>query len=141
MLKKTAIFFVALTSPLFAEYTRDYLHLPLRPMNSAIGGQAGHNMPAQSAAMVNPAFLGYGDQNAFFAGAVMGPALQGYFAEGALYSPFGGITMSGEYLQAQDQAFALSFGYGSFLSRRVATGLSLTPRYVRTDSENAFGFG
>ncbi|MFO1524414.1 MAG: OmpA family protein [Turneriella sp.] len=71
----------------------------------------------------------------------MGPALQGYFAEGALYSPFGGITMSGEYLQARDQAFALSFGYGSFLSRRVATGLSLTPRYVRTDSENAFGFG
>gem|GEM_PF-1616636 len=128
-------------SPLAAEYTRDYLNLPLRPFNSAIAGQAGHNMPAQAAALVNPAFLGYGDQNTFFGGTLQGAGIQGYFAEGALFSPFGGLTFSGEYLKAQDQAFAMSFGYGGFLSRRVATGLSLTPRYVYSDAAQAFGFG
>lgn len=131
----------ALTMPLRAEFTRDYLNLALRPFNAAIAGQTGHSMPAQAAAMVNPAFLGYGDQNAFFAGTLQSSALQGYFAEGALFSPFGGLTLSAEYLRAQDQNFALSFGYGSFLSRRIATGLSLTPRYVMTDSNRAFGFG
>lgn len=128
-------------SPLAAEYTRDYLNLPLRPFNSAIGGQTGHNMPAQAAALVNPAFLGYGDQNTFFGGTLQGSGIQGYFADGALFSPFGGLTFSGEYLKAQDQAVAMSFGYGSFLSRRVATGLSLTPRYVFSDTAQAFGFG
>ncbi len=128
-------------SPLAAEYTRDYLNLPLRPFNSAIAGQTGHNMPAQAAALVNPAFLGYGDQNTFFGGTLQGSGIQGYFAEGALFSPFGGVTFAAEYLKAQDQSFALSFGYGSFLSRRLATGLGLTPRYVYSDSARAFGFG
>ena len=137
----TAILPILLLSPLAAEYTRDYLNLPLRPFNSAIAGQTGHSMPSQAAALVNPAFLGYGDQNTFFGGTLQGSGIQGYFAEGALFSPFGGLTFAAEYLKAQDQAFAMSFGYGSFLSRRVATGLSLTPRYVYSDTAQAFGFG
>ncbi len=136
-----AILPILALSPLAAEYTRDYLNLPLRPFNTAIAGQTGHSMPAQAAALVNPAFLGYGDQNTFFGGTLQGSGIQGYFAEGALFSPFGGLTFAAEYLKAQDQTVAMSFGYGSFLSRRVATGLSLTPRYVYSDSARAFGFG
>lgn len=99
------------------------------------------SMPVQAGAAVNPALLGYGEQNAFFAGGFFGPGLMGFYADGALFSPFGGLMLSAEYLKADDKTAALSFGYGSFLSRRVATGLSVTPRYTAGSAGNAFGLG
>lgn len=99
------------------------------------------SMPVQAGAAVNPALLGYGEQNTFFAGGIFGQGLTGFYADGALFSPFGGLMLSAEYLQARDKTASLSFGYGSFLSRRVATGLSITPRYTTGDAGNAFGLG
>lgn len=131
----------ALTAALAAARTRDYAHLPQRPFNAALGGQSAHTMPMQGAALVNPAFLGYGDQNTFFAGGVFSPQLYGLYADGALFSPYGGLTLSAEYFKADDQTGALSFSYGSFLVRRVATGLSVTPRYTTGGGQQAFGLG
>lgn len=128
-------------STLAAAATRDYLTLPLRPFNAAVGGQVSHHIPVQAAATVNPAFLAYGDQNAFFAGGIFGQGLMGFFADTALFSPFGGLGIGADYLQADDKSAALNFSYGGFLSRRVATGLSLSPRYTTTGSAQAFGFG
>lgn len=110
-------------------------------MNLGVGGQLGYSLPTQAAAMANPAYLGYGDQNTFFAGGLFNNSLSGYFFDGALFSPFGGLAFSANYLQAEDKNFALGFAYGSFLSRRIATGLSLTPRYVVSDVSQAFAFG
>ena len=121
--------------------TADYGHLSLRPFHQALAGQMAQSMPIQAGAAVNPALLGYGEQNTFFAGGFFGPGLMGFYADGALFSPFGGLMLSAEYLQADDKTAALSFGYGSFLSRRLATGLSLTPRYVTGSSGQAFGMG
>ncbi len=124
-----------------ADLTREYAHLPQRPFNAALGGQSAHTMPMQAAALINPALLGYGDQNTFFTGGVFSPNLYGFYADGALFSPYGGLTLSAEYFKAQDQTAALSFSYGSFLSRRVATGLSLTPRYTTGNGGHAFALG
>ncbi|WP_041948286.1 OmpA family protein [Turneriella parva] len=132
---------VALFSQLGALKTRDFAHLPQRPFNAALGGQSAHTMPTQAAALVNPAFLGYGDQNTFFTGGVFSPHLYGFYADGALFSPYGGLTLSAEYFKADDQTGALSFSYGSFLSRRVATGLAVTPRYTTGNGQQAFGLG
>lgn len=140
-LKIPLIGFFLITGAIWTEKTRDYMNLPLRPMNLGVGGQLGYNLPTQAAAMMNPAYLGYGDQNAFFTGGLFNNAISGYFFDGALFSPFGGLAFSANYLQAEDKNFALGFAYGSFLSRRVATGLSLTPRYVVSDASQAFAFG
>lgn len=121
--------------------TADYGHLSLRPLNQALAGQLMQSMPVQAGAAVNPALLGYGEQNTFFAGGFFGPNLSGFYADGALFSPFGGLLLSAEYLQAADRTASLSFGYGSFLSRRVATGFSITPRYSAGDTGSAFGLG
>jgi hypothetical protein len=121
--------------------TADYGHLSLRPFHQALAGQMTQSMPVQAGAAVNPALLGYGEQNTFFAGGFFGPGLMGFYADGALFSPFGGLMLSAEYLQAADKTASLSFGYGSFLSRRVATGFSITPRYTTGDAGSAFGLG
>ncbi len=126
---------------LAAERTANYLSLPLRPFNAAVGGQVTHNIPVQAATAVNPAMLAYGSQNAFFAGGIFGSNLTGFFADTALFSPFGGLGLGVDYLQADDKSAALNFSYGGFLSKRVATGLSLSPRYTTFDSRQAFGFG
>jgi len=129
------------SNALIAANTKDYLTTPLSPYNAAIGGQQAHTMPVQAAAVVNPAFLGYGTQDAFFASGALSSDITAFSLAGALYSPFGGLTMAASYLQADDKSAALQFGYGSFLSRRVATGLSITPRYTNSGSAQAFGFG
>lgn len=121
--------------------TADYGHLSQRPFQQALGGQMMQSMPVQAGAAVNPALLGYGEQNTFFAGGVFGPALTGFYADGALFSPFGGLLLSAEYLKARDQTGALRFGYGSFLSRRLSTGLSVSARYTKDDTGSAFGLG
>ncbi len=132
---------LALISQLSALKTRDFAHLPQRPFNAALAGQSAHTMPTQAAALVNPAFLGYGDQNTFFTGGVFSPNLYGFYADGALFSPYGGLTLSAEYFKAEDQTGALAFSYGSFLSRRIATGLTVTPRYTSGAGQQAFAFG
>lgn len=132
---------LAAIGSLTAAQTRDYLGLPLRSFNAAVGGQVSHNIPAQAATAVNPAFLAYGDQNAFFAGGILGQNLMGFFADTALFSPFGGLFLGAEYLQADDKSAALHFSYGGFLSKRVATGINFNPRYTTLDNKQAFGFG
>lgn len=121
--------------------TKDYAHLSLRPFQFGLAGQMAQTMPVQAGAAVNPALLGYGEQNAFFAGSIVSPSVLGFYADAALFSPFGGLMLSAEYLSADDKTAALSFGYGSFVSRRVATGLSVTPRFTSSDTGQAFGFG
>lgn len=98
-------------------------------------------MPVQAGAAVNPALLGYGEQNTFFAGSVFSPNVVGFYADAALFSPFGGLLLSADYLIADDTTAALSFGYGSFVSRRIATGLSITPRFTAGNGRQAFGLG
>jgi hypothetical protein len=132
---------LAATPALSALRTREFANLPQRPLNAALAGQSAHTMPIQAAALTNPAFLGYGDQNTFFAGGVFSSQLYGFYADGALFSPYGGLTLSAEYFKADDQTGALSFSYGSFLSRRIATGLAVTPRYTTGGGQQAFGLG
>lgn len=132
---------LGLAGGLAAARTAEYLALPLRPFNAAIGGQVSHNIPVQAAATVNPAFLGYGDQNAFFAGGMVAQNFSGFFADAALFSPFGGLGLGADYLQADDKSGGIHFSYGSFLSKRVATGLKLGARYTTLDNKQAFGFG
>jgi hypothetical protein len=144
-LKKFSAYLVAVWiaagTSIYSLGTRDYANLPLNPYNAGLAGQSAHGIPTQAAATVNPAFLGYGDQNAFFAGGYYGSALTGFSLDGALFSPFGGLTMTADYLKADDEAVGLRFGYGSFLSRRIATGFTLSPRYVKSSGGNAFAFG
>jgi len=141
-LQHIALLLTVATAPsLWALRTREFANLPQRPLNAALAGQSAHTMPIQGAALTNPAFLGYGDQNTFFAGGVFSSQLYGFYADGALFSPYGGLTLSAEYFKADDQTGALSFSYGSFLSRRIATGLAVTPRYTTGGGQQAFGLG
>jgi len=126
---------------LFGEKTRDHLNLPIFPMNAATAGQTGYTIPTQAAATQNPVYLSYAEQNALFTSGVFGPNLGGFLFGTALFSPFGGIAVSGEYLAAEDKTFALRFGYGNFLTRRFATGISIAPRYTTNGSQGAFGLG
>lgn len=128
-------------SAAFGEKTRDSLHVPNFPLNGAIAGQTGYTIPTQAAATQNPVYLSYGEQNALFAAGIFGPNIRGFQFGGALFSPFGGLALSGEYLAAEDKTFALRFGYGSFITRRFATGVSLTPRYTTDSGKGAFGLG
>jgi hypothetical protein len=100
-------------------------------------------MPTQAAALVEPGVSGLWRPEYFlYRWCIFVRNLYGFYADGALFSPYGGLTLSAEYFKADDQTGALSFSYGSFLSRRVATGLAVTPRYTQpVRGQQAFGLG
>ncbi|MBV6492182.1 MAG: hypothetical protein LDLANPLL_00173 [Turneriella sp.] len=139
--KTLAILFYTTVFSVWAERTADILSLPWRPFNAALGGQVSHSLFVESTAATNAAYLGYGQQNSFFFGTLLAAKAKGGFFDTTLFSPFGGLGLGVDYLEAGDMSAALRFSYGSFLTKHVATGLSLSPRYT-TDSKNqAFGFG
>ncbi|HRP68995.1 MAG TPA: hypothetical protein PLY93_05635, partial [Turneriella sp.] len=133
--------FLFILGKIYAIGTADVLFLPWRPFNAAMGGQATHSLPIESSAATNAAYLGYGQQNSFFLGFLWGNAFTGFFLDTALFSPYGGLGIGADYFKADDQTAAVRFSYGSFLSKHVGTGLTVTPRYTSAGKDQAFGFG
>ncbi len=121
--------------------TKDYAAVSLRPLPWGVAGQRAQTFLPQASGPISPALLGYGEHNTFFLGGLYGPHLSGLFADGVLFGPYGGLSFSIEHFEAADQTTALRFGYGSFLTKHVATGVTITPRFTQFKNQNAFGLG